>query len=809
MSLETVDIQLPDLIQATLIKNEKELNVFLKGFFNTLIFYRNDLKIYLNKYRRKTLDGDSIIKRFITENNKKYKNTEIFAATVGGYQVDILQDEFFNRRKTEIDEEENLEEEFNFEAENNNQANELTENNRINQSSISEAYDTKNIENPRKEENTHKIDFGNENENLNFDEIIASELVNRILQSEIELRYLLIENLIFVCNYYSFKSTANHKYSDNLKLMIKISHNILEKDFINLLQNSELDEEVLLFYYYKGNYSKCLNKIVSIYDSLEKLESQKDFEKNIISENLDLQKYENMENIEILNNELNSISRNENLLVNNKQESIKVNSNTATETIINISRPRLNSYKFSKNENYQTMENLKSLKSFSKEIAFEHLGYNTNLEKNINFINKEALLDKTEENDIESNNSISNINQLTESFVKDLNPLDFNSNNITNIKNTEIEQKNTNDVNYTIKIDDTILKRNSTLNIIKTIVKENPHLKNINKIKNQWFVRYINLINLISPKIQKIELMEYMKWALSKNAYKTIDILFENKIISNTKIENDFLEILKPFGIDAVIYYLKYILGNNKIEDPTHQNEIINLYTLKLKLLYESLQKEDLLITDYNEYFKEYKKKIKSIFSIKLKIKNKKSNFFYKIFFIEFYLKIMNIAIGTKKELFYFLLENKKYDLQYAYENLSGLDQLKLENSIILIKLNRLEEAAKNILCSTETNLINYIKKILKKFPIFDLVSLLLKDIKNSYPNNVRKLYDLSKNIDISNKEIKFNFSKSNKEQLNNEKQSYDEKRIITLESIFMDILNEIFDKYQLLLVQIFFNYCN
>ena len=52
----------------------------------------------------------------------------------------------------------------------------------------------------------------------------------------------------------------------------------------------------------------------------------------------------------------------------------------------------------------------------------------------------------------------------------------------------------------------------------------------------------------------------------------------------NFSIESDFLEILKPFGIDSVIYYLKYILSNSKIEDSSHQNEIINLYKLSWKL---------------------------------------------------------------------------------------------------------------------------------------------------------------------------------------------------------------------------------
>jgi len=161
-------------------------------------------------------------------------------------------------------------------------------------------------------------------------------------------------------------------------------------------------------------------------------------------------------------------------------------------------------------------------------------------------------------------------------------------------------------------------------------------------------------------------------------------------------------------------------------------------------------------------------------------------------------------CLESKRELFYFLLENKKYDLEYAYENISNLTQLKLENSIILIKLNRLEEAAKNILNSSEQNLILYIKKIIKKFPIFDLVSLILRDIKSNYPNNIKKLYDLNKNFDQSIKEIKSHFLNSSKINLNLEKQKFD-YQIITLDNIFIDILIEVYDEYELLLV-LFFN---
>lgn len=634
---ESIDIQLPDLVEATLIKTEKDLAIFLKGFFNTLIFYRNDLKIYLNKYRRKSLDGETIIKKFFSEIVKKNKSKETSQT--------IIKENIY-KRKSEIDtlNEDNLEEELNFVYENENSENEEKNNSHIkNQqeretSNQNERLEDENIKgNPSELKNIVELDKSEisnnriiDLDNLDFDKNLTNDLINKLLQSEIELRYLLIENLIFVCNYYSFKNTANQKYSENLKLMIKISHNILEKEFINLLQNSDLDEEILLFYYYKGNYSKCLNKIVSIYDSLEKIELQKDFSDRFKDkQKFDYHKYENIQNFDLHSNDSRkNIEFNESSIdKQNISSKININidknieENVNSTTIINISKAGIHSARLGKKSSCPNFENLKNLKNFSKEIAFENLGYDTNIEKNISFINKEALLENNEENDIE-NIINSNINTIQ---INESSSIDANQNNAydnTNISENIIKindlKNNSLTDDYNIKIDDSILKKNpSNLNLNKSQnIKENLQLKNIDRIKSQWFIRYINLINLISPKIQKIELMEYMKWALSKNAYKTIDILFENNIISKTKIENDFLDILKPFGIDSVIYYLKFILGNNKIEEPTHQNEIINLYTLKLKLLYESLEKEDPLISDYNEHFKDCKNKIKSNYFI-------------------------------------------------------------------------------------------------------------------------------------------------------------------------------------------------
>jgi len=146
------------------------------------------------------------------------------------------------------------------------------------------------------------------------------------------------------------------------------------------------------------------------------------------------------------------------------------------------------------------------------------------------------------------------------------------------------------------------------------------------------------------------------------------------------------------------------------------------------------------------------------------------------------------------------LLGNEKYDLEYAYNNISKLDQLKLENSIILIKLNRLEEAAKNILYCGQSNLIFFIKQILRKFPYFDLVYLILKDIKANFPFNLKTLYEVNYSFEASIKQIKSHFvANSNKEKL--EKKIFDESPEISIESVFIDVLTEIYDEYELLLV--------
>jgi hypothetical protein len=399
-------------IKSVILKSEKEVANFLKTFFNKIIIYRNDIKVKLDKTKRKELDINSVI-------------------------------------------------------------------NSINDNSVEEDI----------------------------------------------LRYIIVENVIFISHFYSYKFSKSSKYTDNLKTIIKISHNILDKELINMLKEQHLEEEILLFYFHKGNYAKCISNIISIYDNID------------------------------------------------------------SETKISS--------------------------DIDKEL------------------------------------------------------------------NIKLEDLNTNDLSG---------------------------VKTIDKVKSQWLSRYINLISVISDKISPIEFNEYIKWALSRNAFKTIDILFENKKISKEKLDIDFINLLNGFGIDPVIYYLKTFIKNNPNDNPSHHNEMINLYIIKMKLLVEALEKETTDQVKWN----------KKILSKSL------------------------INLETREEYCNFLIDNKYYNLSYAFEKSAAL-QLDLELGIILVKQNKLEEAVPKMLNSQFPSKTKLIKKILKVYPDYDLIYLIIKFIINNTQDNDEK----------------------------------------------------------------------
>ena len=65
------------------------------------------------------------------------------------------------------------------------------------------------------------------------------------------------------------------------------------------------------------------------------------------------------------------------------------------------------------------------------------------------------------------------------------------------------------------------------------------------------------------------------------NSFDTIDLLIYYKIIDDQKVNYSFIDLLKPYGLDPIIYYFgKFTsLEGGKAES----NEIINLYSIKIK----------------------------------------------------------------------------------------------------------------------------------------------------------------------------------------------------------------------------------
>lgn len=143
--------------------------------------------------------------------------------------------------------------------------------------------------------------------------------------------------------------------------------------------------------------------------------------------------------------------------------------------------------------------------------------------------------------------------------------------------------------------------------------------------------------------------------------------------------------------------------------------------------------------------------------------------------------------------MFYFLLENDKYNNTYALESLDKVISLSLESAIVLIKLNRYEEAARNIFISNTDNLMFFIKCIVKKYPLVDLLELIIRKIKKGYPENINFLYSKKpKNF------YEENFiTESTKENDIN-------KGEISLEYILIDLLSDIKQEYDLILVKFF-----
>ena len=325
--------------------------------------------------------------------------------------------------------------------------------------------------------------------------------------------FILLENVLFILNYYSYKSNKENKFLSNLYGLIKMSSNILDPYIIELLKESNLNSLILLFYYTKGNYDECFACIKSFYDKAPSDE---------------------------------------------------------------------------KNE----------------KIQYDN-------------IFDDKLSNKSKDN---------------------------------TIKNIDTDEE---------------------------------------KNKSYWFKTYIYLISKIFSKLSEKEFCSRIKWALTNNSYDTIDLLIYYKIINEQKINYSFIDVLKPFGLDPIIYYFGKFTSLKG--GTTESNEIINLYSIKIKLL------------DQENKSKEKEGKFKAEIE------------------------------ETSKELCKFLITNKNYDVDKAYDRIiNDISFCEKEIGILLIRQNNYEEGINKII--TINNNENYIIELLfllvEEIPCFELVKIIIEKLK-------------------------------------------------------------------------------
>ena len=327
--------------------------------------------------------------------------------------------------------------------------------------------------------------------------------------------FILLENIIFILNYYSYKTNKDNKFLSNLYGLIKMSANIFDTYVIELLKEINLNSLILLFYYTKGNYDECFSFIISFYDKASSDEKNEKIQYDYI---------------------------------------------------------------------------------FDDKLSSSNKSHDSKLRK----------IDTDEE-----------------------------------------------------------------------------------KNKSYWFKTYIYLISKIFSKLSEKEFCSRIKWALTTNSYDTIDLLIYYKIINEQKINYSFIDVLKPFGLDPIIYYFgKFTSLKGGI---TESNEIINLYSIKIKLL----DQEN-------------------------KSKEKEGQF-------------QNEIEETSKELCKFLITNKNYDIDKAYDRIiNDISFCEKEIGILLIRQNNYETGLNKII--TINNNENYIIELLfllvEEIPSFELIKIIIEKIK-------------------------------------------------------------------------------
>ena len=255
-----------------------------------------------------------------------------------------------------------------------------------------------------------------------------------------------------------------------------------------------------------------------------------------------------------------------------------------------------------------------------------------------------------------------------------------NNNNIDKEKNDFDNEIFFNDISY--------------INKIQKISEENLP-------KSYWFQTYIYLISKIYSKPSGEEFNSIIKWALKENSCKTMDLLLYYKIINNKKVNYSFIDLLNPYGLDPIIHY--FSVFSNLKGGKTESNEIINLYSIKIKLLSAENKKE------------KYEEEIKDI----------------------------------RNKLCKFLIKNKNYDIDKAYERIiMDISFCEKEIGILLIKkkeyengLNKIINIEKENNNIKDNNIIELILLILEEMPSFELVKLIFEKLKQIKFENTANEY--------------------------------------------------------------------
>jgi hypothetical protein len=162
------------------------------------------------------------------------------------------------------------------------------------------------------------------------------------------------------------------------------------------------------------------------------------------------------------------------------------------------------------------------------------------------------------------------------------------------------------------------------------------------------------------------------------------------KIINDQKINYSFIDILKPYGLDPIIYYFSKFssLQGGK----TESNEIINLYSIKIKLL------------DQENKTKEKEGKFKD--------------------------EIEEI----RNQLCKFLIVNKNYDIDKAYDRIENdISFCEKEIGILLIKKENYEVGINKIMMNINNNenyTIDLLFLLIEEIPCFELVKIIIQKLK-------------------------------------------------------------------------------